>query len=45
MYIYIYLNDLEDEISSKALKFAHDTKLFRNVKDDTDKQSLHDDLV
>ena len=40
----IYINDLEDDISSKELKFAHDTKVFRKVTNDTDKQSLQDDL-
>ena len=36
----IYINDLEDDLSSKVLKFADDTKLFRKVTNDTDKQSL-----
>ena len=40
----IYINDLEDDISSKVLKFTDDTKLFRKVTNDTDKQSLQDDL-
>ena len=40
----IYTNDLEDDISSKVLKFADDTKVFRKVTNDTDKQSLQDDL-
>ena len=40
----IYINDLEDDISSKVLKFADDTKLFRKVTNVTDKQSLQDDL-
>ena len=35
---------MEDYICSKVLKFADDTKLFRKVTDDTDKQSLQDDL-
>ena len=39
----IYINDLEDDISSKVLKFADDTKIFRKVTNDTDKQSLQDD--
>ena len=43
-YTLIYINDLEDDISSKVLKFADDTKVFRNVTNDTDKQSLQDDL-
>ena len=40
----IYINDLENDISSKVLKFADDTKVFRKVTNDTDKQSLQDDL-
>ena len=40
----IYINDLEDDITSKVLKFADDTKVFRKVTNDTDKQSLQDDL-
>ena len=42
--IYIYINDLEVDISSKVLKFADDTKVFRKVTNDTYKQSLQDDL-
>ena len=37
----IYTNDLEDD---KVLIFADDTKVFRKVTNDTDKQSLQDDL-
>ena len=44
IYIYIYINDSEDDISSKVLKFADDTKVFRTVTNDTDKQSLQDVL-
>ena len=40
----IYIYDLEDDISSKVLKFADDTKVFRKVTNDTDKQSLQDDV-
>ena len=40
----IYINDLEDDISSKVLKFADDTKVFRKVTNDTHKQSLQDYL-
>ena len=36
----IYINDLEDDISSRVLKFADDTK----VTNDKDKQNLQDDL-
>ena len=35
---------MEDDISSKMMKFADDTKLFRTVTNATDKQSLQDDL-
>ena len=35
---------MEDDISSKVFKFADDTKVFRKVTNDTDKQSLQDDL-
>ena len=31
-------------MSSKVLKFADDTKVFRNVTNDSDKQSLLHDL-
>ena len=41
----IYINDLEDDISSKVLKFADDTKVFRKVTNDTDKQSLQDGIA
>ena len=40
----ININDLECDISRKVLKFADDTKVFRKVTNDTDKQSLQDDL-
>ena len=36
----VYINDLEEDISSKVLKFAYDTKVFRKVTNDTNKQSL-----
>ena len=32
----IYRNDLEDDLSSKVLKFSDDTKVFRKVINDTD---------
>ena len=35
---------MEDDISSKVLKFADDKKVFRKVTNVTDKQSLQDDL-
>ena len=40
----IYIDDFEDDISSKVLKFADDIKVFRKVTNVTDKQSLQDDL-
>ena len=40
--IYIYVNDFEDDISNNVLKFTDDTKVFRKVTNDTDKQSLDD---
>ena len=41
IYIYNYINDLEEYISSEVVKFADDTKVFRKVATDTDK-SLQD---
>ena len=35
---------MEDDISSKVLTFADDTKVFRKVTNDTDKHSLQDVL-
>ena len=40
----IYINDLDDDITSKMLKFADDTKVFRKIKSDADRQHLQDDL-
>ena len=40
----IYINDLDDSITSNVLKFADDTKLFRKVNADGDKQHLQNDL-
>ena len=40
----IYINDLDDSITSNILKFADDTKLFRKVNTDGDKQHLQNDL-
>ena len=44
IFILIYINDLDDDITSKVLKFADDTKVFRKIKSDTDRQQLQDDL-
>ena len=40
----IYINDLDDDITSKVLKFADDTKVYRKIQSDTDRQQLQDDL-
>ena len=40
----IYINDLDDSITSNVRKFADDTKLFRKVNTDGDKQHLQNDL-
>ena len=40
----IYINDLEEGMTSKILKFADDTKVFRKIKGSGDKQQLHDDI-
>ena len=44
IYIYIYINNLDDDITSKVLNFADDTKVFRKIISDTDRQHLQDDL-
>ena len=40
----IYISDLDDNITSNVLKFADDTKVFRSVNNDGDKQHLQNDL-
>ena len=40
----IYISDLDDDITSKVLTFADDTKVFRKIKTDADRQHLQDDL-
>ena len=40
----IYINDLDDNITSDVLKFADDTKLFRKANTDGDRQHLQNDL-
>ena len=37
----IYINDLDDDITSKVLKSADDTKVFRKIEGDADRQQLH----
>ena len=40
----IYINDVDDNITSNVLKFADDTKVFRKVNTDGDKQHLRNNL-
>ena len=40
----VYINDLEEGVTGKILKFADDTKLFRKVKKIGNKQNLQDDM-
>ena len=40
----IYINDLEDGISSLILKFADDTKMFRKISNAADSYILQEDL-
>ena len=40
----IYVNDLDDNIISNVLKCADDTKVFRKVNADGDRQHLQNDL-
>ena len=40
----IYINDLDDNIKSNVLKFADNTKVFRKVNNNSDKQHLQNDL-
>ena len=39
----VYINDLEEGVTGKILKFADDTKLFRKVKEIGDNQILQND--
>ena len=40
----IYINDLDDDVTSNILKFVDDTKVFRRVNNDGDKHHLQNDL-
>ena len=40
----VYINDLEEGVTGKILKFADDTKLFTKIKEIGDKQNLQDDI-
>uniref|UniRef100_K7F0Y4 Reverse transcriptase domain-containing protein n=1 Tax=Pelodiscus sinensis TaxID=13735 RepID=K7F0Y4_PELSI len=41
----LFINDLEKGVSSEAVKFADDTKLFRIVKTEADCEGLQEDLT
>ena len=41
----IYINDVDNNITSNVLKFADDTTMFRKVNTDGDEQHLQNDLV
>ena len=40
----VYINDLEERVTGKILKFADYTKLFTKTKEIVDKQKLQDDI-
>ena len=40
----VYINDLEEGVTGKVLKFADDTKLFRKIKEIGDKHKVQDDI-
>ena len=42
LFLVLYINDLEEGVTDKLLKFADDTKLFRKAKEIGDKQKLQD---
>ena len=42
--ILIFINDLDEDISSNILKFADDTKIFKEVRCSTDCRQLQADL-
>ena len=44
-YFFIFINDLDGDLSSKVLTFAGDTKVFRTVKTDADEETLQDDIT
>ena len=41
----IFLNDLDDDLSSKVRKYADGTMVFRTVTTDADKETLQDNLT
>ena len=40
----LYINDLEEGVTGKILKFADSTKLFRKPNEIGDKEKLQDDI-
>ena len=40
----VYINDLEEGVTGKILKFADDTKLFTKTKEIGDKKNVQDDI-
>ena len=41
----VYINDLEEGVTGKVLKFADDTKLFRKAKEIGDKKNYKMTLI
>ena len=41
---YIYINNIIDNLNSKAYLFADDMKLYRRINDDTDYNVLQSDI-
>ena len=41
----IQLNDLEEGVADNILKFADDTKVFKQIKGIVDKQKLQDEIA
>ena len=40
----LYINDLPDGLVSEVFMFADDTKVYREIKDDTDRETLQSDI-
>ena len=40
----VYINDLEEGVTGKILKFVDDTKLFTKTRDIGDEKNLQDDI-
>ena len=40
----VYINDLEEGVTGKILKFADDTKLFTKTKEIGDKKNVQEDI-